>query len=85
MSGGFTPDIRAACPKVSGRTRLSFSRASRRIAAIQLVLSAGSQVVALDVRNMSYGDFQGYDIDGQETADYSAGDLLVRNFLIYLP
>ncbi len=46
--------------------------------AIQLVLSAGSQVVALDVRNMSYGDFQGYDIDGQETADYSAGDLLVR-------
>ncbi len=46
--------------------------------AIQLVWSLGSQVLALDVRNMNYGEFQGYDIDGQETADYSAGDLLVR-------
>ncbi len=46
--------------------------------AIQLVWSAGSQVVALDVRNMNYGDFQGYDSDGRETGDYSAGDLLVR-------
>jgi hypothetical protein len=45
---------------------------------IQLVLPSGSQVVALEVRNMNYGDIQGRDIDGQETADYSNGDLLVR-------
>ena len=46
--------------------------------AVQLVMSARSQVVALDIRNMNYGIFQGYDIDGQETGNYSASDLLVR-------
>ncbi len=62
--------------RVTFGLRLYPAGISQRIS--QLVLPVGRQVLALDVRSMSYGTFKGFDSDGNPTGDYSAGDLLVR-------